>query len=115
MASQKHGHRAAVDIASVRAQAARAASASASGRAVKRSITVRPEIDECLSEIAGGREYSQVANDAFILYLQARGIDLVVKEVEAASGPLTQGDHEEAERRLEDARRRAKQRRKLYG
>ena len=115
MASKKHGHHAVAGVASVRAQAARATSASASGRAVKRSITVRPEIDEYLSHIAGGREYSHIANDAFILYLQARGIDLIVKDVEAASGPLTHADHEEADHRLEDARRRAKQRRKLYG
>ena len=117
MASKKHGYRAdaALSTASVRAQPARATPSAPSGRAVKRSITVRPQIDEALSEIAGGREYSQVANDAFTLYLQARGIDLIVRDVEAASGPLTREDHEEADRRLEDARRRAKQRRKLYG
>jgi hypothetical protein len=114
MASKKRSHRAAAapSAASVRAQSATSRPA---GRAVKRSITVRPEIDEALSQIAGGREYSQVANDAFTLYLQARGIDLIVRDVEAASGPPTPADHEEADRRLEDARRRAKLRRKLYG
>jgi hypothetical protein len=113
MASKKHSHRAAAapSTASVRVPA----TAGTGGRAVKRSITVRPEIDEALSQIAGGREYSQVANDAFTLYLQARGIDLIVRDVEASSGPLTRADHEEADRRLEDARRRVKQRRKLYG
>jgi hypothetical protein len=114
MASKKHRHRAAAApaTASVRVPSATVRPA---GRAIKRSITVRPDIDEALSQIAGGREYSQVANDAFTLYLQARGIDLIVRDVEAASGPLTRADHEEADRRLEDARRRAKQRRKLYG
>jgi hypothetical protein len=43
-------------------------------RFVKRSITVRPDVDTALREIAGDREYSQVANEAFVLYIQARGI-----------------------------------------
>jgi hypothetical protein len=115
MAPKKHSHRSAAPPSTASGRVVPSATAKPVGRAIKRSITVRPDIDEALSEIAGGREYSQVANDAFTLYLQARGIDLIVRDVEAASGPLTRADHEEADRRLEDARRRAKQRRKLHG
>ena len=82
------------------------------GRAVKRSITVRPELDAALREIAGGREYSQVANEAFVLYVQARGIEAVGRAIEVSSGPIPRAEEAEADRRLEDARRRAKQRRK---
>lgn len=85
---------------------------SATTRSVKRSITVRPDVDRALREIAGDREYSQVANEAFVLYVQARGIDAVGRDIEAASGPLTQAEQAEADRRLEDARRRADLRRK---
>jgi len=91
------------------------ASRSVSGgtaRFVKRSITVRPDIDSALREIAGDREYSLVANEAFALYIQARGIDAIVKDVEASTGPITAAEMAEVERRLEDARRRAERRRK---
>jgi hypothetical protein len=81
-------------------------------RFVKRSITVRPDIDTALREIAGDREYSQVANEAFVLYIQARGIDAIVSDVESSTGPITAAEKAEADRRLADARRRAEQRRK---
>jgi hypothetical protein len=81
-------------------------------RFVKRSITVRPDIDTALREIAGDREYSQVANEAFVLYIQARGIDAIVSDVESSTGPITATEKTEADRRLADARRRAEQRRK---
>lgn len=82
------------------------------GRFVKRSITVRPDLDTALREIAGEREYSQVANEAFVLYVQARGIDAIVNDVEAATGKVSAAEKAEADRRLEDARRRAAERRR---
>ena len=85
---------------------------SESARFVKRSITVRPELDAALREIAGDGEYSQIANEAFVLYIQARGIEAIVRDVEWATGPITAAEKAEAERRLADARRRAEQRRK---
>jgi hypothetical protein len=98
VASKKHGYAAAVPAA-------------APVRFVKRSITVRPEVDAALREIAGDREYSQVANEAFVLYVQARGIDAVLAEAEAKTGPITAQHKAEADRRLAEARRRAEQRR----
>jgi uncharacterized protein (DUF169 family) len=56
-------------------------------RAIKRSITVQPDVDAALREIAGDREYSQVANEAFVLYIQARGIETIVRDIERLSGP----------------------------
>jgi hypothetical protein len=84
-----------------------------SGR-VKRSITVWPDIDVALREIVadGDGNYSQVANEAFTLYLQARGIDTIERDIVAATGPITRDEELEAERRLEDARRRALSRRR---
>jgi hypothetical protein len=81
-------------------------------RFVKRSITVRPDVDTALREIAGDREYSQVANDAFVLYIQARGIEAIVKDVESSTGPITAAEKAEADRRLAEARQRAEQRKK---
>jgi hypothetical protein len=52
------------------------------------------------------------ANEAFVLYVQARGIDVIVHDVEAATGKITAAEKREADRRLEDARRRAAARRK---
>lgn len=67
------------------------------GRAVKRSITVRPDIDTALLEVVaeGDTSYSQVANYAFIVYLQARGIDNIV-----ATGPIPRSVKLEGDRRL---------------
>jgi division protein CdvB (Snf7/Vps24/ESCRT-III family) len=93
------------------APAARPA-ANETARFIKRSITVRPDLDAALREIAGDREYSQIANEAFVLYIQARGIDEIVRDVESSTGPITAAEKAEAERRLADARRRAEQRKK---
>lgn len=83
-------------------------------RAVKRSISVSPNIDTALREIVAGGDgnYSQIANDAFTLYLQARGIEAIERDVTATSGPITRSARLEVDRRLEDARRRAALRRK---
>jgi hypothetical protein len=98
-------------VASKKHRYAAAVPAEAPARFVKRSITVRPEVDAALREIAGDREYSQVANEAFVLYVQARGIDAVLAEAEAKTGPITAHHKAEADRRLAEARRRAEQRR----
>jgi len=79
---------------------------------VKRSITVRPDVDAAVCEIAGDREYSQIANEALILYIQARGIDAIARDIEASTGPVTPEERAEVDRRLEDAKRRAKLRQK---
>lgn len=100
MAPKKHGY------------AALAAPAKKAVPFVKRSITVRPELDRALREIAGDREYSQVANEAFTLYVQARGIDAIVADVERTTGPITADEKAEADRRLTEARERAEKRRK---
>jgi hypothetical protein len=111
MPAKKHGSAAAPSAkdAVIRSDAAVSGERT---RFVKRSITVRPDVDRALREIAAGREYSQVANEAFVLYVQARGIDAIVKEIEASSGPITAEERAEADRRLEDAHRRAEQRQK---
>jgi hypothetical protein len=86
--------------------------ASEPGRFVKRSSTVRPDLDTALREIAGEREYSQVANEAFVLYVQARGIDAIVNDIEATTGTITAAEKAETDCRLEDARRRSAERRR---
>jgi hypothetical protein len=112
MSPRKHGYAAAAAVGKKSTASPPGSVAGATGRFVKRSITVRPDIDIALREIAGDREYSQVANEAFILYVQARGIDAIVKDVEATTGPITDAEKAEADRRLADARLRAEQRRK---
>jgi O-methyltransferase involved in polyketide biosynthesis len=94
MAPKKHGHAAAAPPA----------------RFVKRSVTIRPEVDAALRDIAGDREYSQVVNEALLLYVQARGIDRIIADIEAESGPITAEVMAEVDRRLEEAHRRAEQR-----
>jgi len=90
---------------------ARSAAARRPEGSIKRSITVRPEIDAGIRAIAGGREYSRIANEAFLLYLQARGIDALVRDIESTVGPIKDEDRAEVRRRKEDARRRADARR----
>jgi len=94
MAPKKHGH----------------AAAAAPARFVKRSVTIRPEVDAALRDIAGDREYSQVVNEALLLYVQARGIDRILAEFEAENGPIPAEVMAEVDRRLEEAHRRGEQR-----
>lgn len=112
MPARKHGYGAAGKPGRTSVSSAPKPAGGAPARSVKRSITVKPDIDAALREIAGNREYSQVANEAFVLYVQARGIDAIVNDTEAFSGPITAADKDEADRRLADARRRAERRRK---
>lgn len=79
---------------------------------VKRSITVNRDVDEAvLRQIRGRLKYSQAANEALLLWAQADGIDKLVTDVEKRTGSITKQDELEADRRLEDAKRRAKSRR----
>jgi hypothetical protein len=112
MAAKKHGYRAASAVTSAATKVSPPGTPVVRrARAVKRSITVQPDIDALLRGIAKGREYSQIASDAFILYVQARGIDVAGRELEEAVGRMTVDVEAEVQRRLEDARRRAKLRR----
>jgi hypothetical protein len=78
--------------------------------AVKRSITVRPEIDAAVLAIVGKREYSKFANDALLLALQVRGVEEAEAVLERRYGALTTEDHAEAQRRLVQAEGRAAKR-----
>jgi hypothetical protein len=57
------------------------------------------------------RKNSKVLNDSALLRLQAKGIEAIVRDVEASSGIISQEEKAEADRRLEEARIRAAQRR----
>jgi hypothetical protein len=83
---------------------------SQSAPAVKRSITVRPDIDAAVLAIVGKREYSKFANDALLLALQARGIEAAEAMLERRFGALTAEDHAQAQHRLAQADGRATKR-----
>jgi hypothetical protein len=53
----------------------------------------------------------QIANAAFLYDGQARAIDAIVAEVESATGKITAAERAEVDHRLQDARRRAEERR----
>ena len=71
---------------------------------------MRPDIDAAVLAIVGKREYSKFANDAFLLALQARGIEEAEAVLERRYGALTMEDHAEAQRRLVQAEGRAAKR-----
>lgn len=52
-----------------------------------------------------------MADSDRVLRAQAKGIDAIVREVEATTGPITPAEKAEADRRLADARHRAALRR----
>lgn len=68
-------------------------------KAVKRSVTVRPDLDEAILESVGTRAYSAFINEALVLALQARGIDESVADFEREHGPLTVAEIRAARRR----------------
>lgn len=76
-------------------------------RAVKRSVTIRPEIDQAILRRVGEREYSHFVNDALLMALQARGVEESIAAFEAEHGPLTEADLATAERRFSEAAARA--------
>jgi hypothetical protein len=69
-------------------------------RAVKRSVTVRPDLNDAILESVGARGYSAFVNEALVLALQADGIDETVREFERAHGALTAAEIRSARRRL---------------
>jgi hypothetical protein len=91
----------------------RHAAAASPARFVKRSVMIAPEVDAALRDISGNRDYSQLVNEALLLYVQARGIDRIVAELEAVNGPISAEVMAEVDRRLEEAHRRAERRARL--
>jgi hypothetical protein len=81
-----------------------------SAPSVKRSITVRPDIDAAILAIVGKREYSKFANDALLRALQARGIESAEADLARRYGALTAEDLAEADRRLAQADKRTSKR-----
>jgi hypothetical protein len=72
---------------------------------VKRSVTLRTDVDAGINELAGRRGYSAFLNDAAILALQARGVSDWIHTVEERGGtPLTAEDEVWARKRLAAAR-----------
>lgn len=75
-------------------------------RAIKRSVTVRRDVNEAILRSVGAREYSAFVNEALILALQARGIDETIAEFERDHGALTEADLAAARKRRAAARRK---------
>ena len=72
---------------------------------VKRSVTLRSDVDAGIQELAGRRGYSAFINDAAILALQSRAIGKWILDLEQRTGPLSTDDEAWARKRLEAARR----------
>jgi hypothetical protein len=80
-------------------RAIKGASGASNERAVKRSVTVRPDLNDAILESVGARAYSAFVNEALVMALQARGIDETVADFERAHGPLTAAEIKAARRR----------------
>ena len=76
----------------------------ARGATVKRSITLRNDVDAGIQRIAGRRGYSAFLNEAAILALQAQGVGAWLAAFEKRHGPLTAVDEAWASERLAAAR-----------
>lgn len=76
----------------------------ARGATVKRSITLRNDVDAEIQQLAGRRGYSAFLNDAAILALQAQGVGVWLAAFEKRQGPLTAADEAWASERLAAAR-----------
>jgi len=59
-------------------------------RAVKRSVTVRRDLDNAIVESVGDRKYSAFVNDALVLALQAQGVGESIADYERENGPLSE-------------------------
>ena len=75
-----------------------------SERAVKKSITVRRDLNEAILASVGAREYSAFVNEAIILALQGAGVAATVADFERQHGPLTDADIAAARARRAAAR-----------
>lgn len=70
--------------------ASRSASASLPQQvAVKRSVTIRAELDARAHELVGDRGFSNLVNEGLELVLQARGFGEILAEYEAKHGVIT--------------------------
>jgi hypothetical protein len=67
---------------------------------VKRSVTLRSDVDAGIQELAGPRGYSAFLNDAAVLALQAQGVGEWLGSIEERNGPLTVADESWARERL---------------
>ncbi len=86
-----------------------------SNRAVKRSMTIRPDIDRAVLQSVGEREYSRFANEALLMALQAIGIEQTVADFETRNNTLGSDDFSTADRRRSEARERTLARLKSLG
>jgi hypothetical protein len=71
---------------------------------VKRSVTLRNDVDAGIQKLAGRRGYSAFINDAAILALQAQAVDDWLGDYEQRTTPLTSDDDAWARERLAAAR-----------
>jgi hypothetical protein len=72
-------------------------------RAVKKSVTVRRDLNDAILASVGAREYSAFVNEALVLALQAAGVDATIADFERDHGPLTDADMAAARTRLAEA------------
>jgi hypothetical protein len=77
---------------------------------VKRSVTVRPDLNEAILESVGSRGYSAFINEAVLLALQAQGIEETIAEYEREHGPIPEETMNEARRRRAEAAAEAQRR-----
>jgi hypothetical protein len=82
------------------------------GRAIKRSVTIQPEIDAAVVRRVGTGEYSRFTNGALLMALQAEGILETMAAFERKHGALTAEDYEKAKRSEDAAVRRARRRKR---
>jgi len=75
---------------------------------VKRSVTLRNDVDAGIQKLAGRRGYSAFINDAAILALQAQAVDEWLSDYEQRNAPLTADDETWARGRLAAARKGAR-------
>ena len=94
-------------LAAFTADLRHAATAVVPARARKRSVTIRPDLDDAIHDIAGNRGYSEFVNDAVLMALQARGIDESLEDAAREYGPLTAADREIGRQRYAEAQARA--------
>ena len=76
----------------------------ANAATVKRSVTLRNDVDAGIQRLAGKRGYSAFLNEAAILALQAQGVGDWLASFEKRQKPLTAVDEAWARKRLATAR-----------
>ncbi len=71
---------------------------------VKRSVTLRNDVDAGIQKLAGRRGYSAFINEAAIMALQAQAVSEWIDGFEQRNAPLTAEDEAWARDRLARAR-----------